>query len=135
MTFYAIKDTEDGDRNQLIYKSLLEGVARFGWSYTEYHDLRKINDMSWEEIDKIDAKEKTDIRYIWGKSYWLLNVNPDDYFVYINIPQYGDCCLVKITSKYLIVKSFFEKNINLELYNEKKQKKHVCNKICFIFAI
>ena len=55
MTFYAIKDTEDGDRNQLIYKSLLEGVARFGWSYTEYHDLRKINDMSWEEIDKIDG--------------------------------------------------------------------------------
>ena len=36
MTYYAIKDTEDENRNQLIYKSLHEGVARFGWSYNEY---------------------------------------------------------------------------------------------------
>jgi hypothetical protein len=109
MAIYAIKDPNDDNRADLIYKSLKKGIARFGWSYHKNHDLLKINSMSWDEVDKIDSKQKSDMRYIWGKSSWLLNVVPDDYFVYINVPSYGECSLVKITSKY-----FFDETTNID---------------------
>jgi len=81
-----------------IYEELKKGRARFGWSYFDDADLRKIaakiKERGWENLSD---KEKD----CWKHARFMLEeVKPSDYFVYINMPKYGKCSLVKVTGNY-----------------------------------
>uniref|UniRef100_A0A7V4G662 Restriction endonuclease type IV Mrr domain-containing protein n=1 Tax=Desulfobacca acetoxidans TaxID=60893 RepID=A0A7V4G662_9BACT len=101
-TIYAVKGyppNEEGSDYWLpqIYNELKKGAARFGWGYDDDADLLKIKDkLESEGWDKLNETEK----YCWDAAKFLLQVKPNDYFVYINMPAYGKCTIVKITGEY-----------------------------------
>ncbi|AZR73593.1 hypothetical protein BBF96_09445 [Anoxybacter fermentans] len=103
-TIFAVKTIqpwEEGSEYWIprIYEELKKGKARFGWSYFVEADLRKIK----AKIDKngwnsLSDKEKDS----WKHAHFMLSyVKPGDYFVYINMPEYGKCTIVKITGEYI----------------------------------
>jgi hypothetical protein len=99
MAVYAILNTKNPANDWFIYNSLSEGVARFGWSYEDVFDLRKMEQMSEEQMKQYESKGFA-MWEVWGKSGWLISVKLGDYFVYINQPEYGQCTVVKITGTY-----------------------------------
>lgn len=91
-TIYALKGSSEWFD---ILPSLKNGEGRFGWSYIESADLRKLkqrvdtdgwNSLSDEEKDCYQA--------------FLLDFKPDDYVVYINVPEWGKCTVAKVTGQY-----------------------------------
>lgn len=95
MSIFALKVSED--MRDVIFKSLKEeGIARFTWSYIEDGNLlsikKQINNEGWNSLND-DQKE------CW-KANFILDINPDDYIVYINVPNYGKCTIAKVTEKY-----------------------------------
>lgn len=102
-TIYAVKAVQPWEEESehyipIIYEELRNGKARFGWSYFNEADLRvikrKINDKGWDSL----SKEEKDA---WTHAHFMLEyVRKGDYFVYINMPEYGKCTIVKITGEY-----------------------------------
>ena len=95
MSIFALKVSEDM-RNP-IFKSLKEeGIARFTWSYVEEGNLltirEQINNNGWNSLGS-HQKE------CWKASF-MLNIQANDYIVYINVPSYGECTIAKVTSGY-----------------------------------
>ncbi|MGY0395354.1 restriction endonuclease [Fusobacterium sp. SYSU M8A802] len=95
MSIFALKVSED--MRSSIFNSLKgEGIARFTWSYVEEGNLltikEQINNSGWNSLNN-DQKE------CW-KANFMLNIQPDDYIVYINVPSYGECTIAKVTSEY-----------------------------------
>lgn len=92
-TIYALKIDEDNA--QLVHASLLLGEARFGWSYIERADLRELqaraNEAGWDSLSE-DEQE--------CYQEFLLGIEPGDYLVYVNVPEWGQCTLAKATSPY-----------------------------------
>jgi len=94
-TIYALKGANDTERDEKTYKSLQEGVGRFGWSYVETADLKKlqatINAEGWDSLtpDQKDCYHP-----------FLLDIKEGDYVVYINIPEWGKCTLARVTGPY-----------------------------------
>lgn len=95
MTIYAIKGVKDQEKKNKVFNSLQEGEARFGWSYIETADLRalkeRIDQSGWELLND----EEKDCYH-----EFLLGIEPEDYVVYINVPEWGECTLAKVTGPY-----------------------------------
>ena len=95
MSIFALKVSED--MRDPIFTSLKgEGIARFTWSYVEEGNLltikEQIENQGWNSLSD-DQKE------CW-KANFMLNIQPNDYIVYINVPSYGECTIAKVTNKY-----------------------------------
>ena len=95
-TIYALKNSGNADRDVATHRSLKEeGVGRFGWSYVETADLKKlqarIRDGEWDHFTKA---EKDCYRP------FLLDIKAGDYVVYINMPKWGRCTLARVTDGY-----------------------------------
>ncbi|MDE0155608.1 MAG: restriction endonuclease [Gammaproteobacteria bacterium] len=95
MTIYAIKGSKDKDQIAKVFKSLKQGEGRYGWSYVETANLRDLNNRieqdGWESL----SEEEKDCY-----SEFLLGMQPGDYVVYINVPEWGKCTLAKVTGQY-----------------------------------
>ena len=92
-TIYALKYSENPDRDAITYNSLQDGVGRFGWSYEKTADLRNLQ-------RKIDDRESlTDAEWDCYHPF-LLDIKKEDYVVYINIPEWGKCTLARVTGPY-----------------------------------
>ncbi|TEB10636.1 restriction endonuclease [Pelotomaculum propionicicum] len=91
-TIYALKGSSDWFD---IMPSLKLGEGRFGWSYIESADLRKLKHrveaISW---DSLSDEEKDCYQS------FLLDFKSDDYVVYINVPEWGKCTIAQVTGEY-----------------------------------
>lgn len=94
MTIYAI-NTPPSDYVAKVFNSLKCGEGRFGWSGEPTADLYRLK----ERIDKDEWKSLTEGEKECYQD-WLLQLKPEDYVVYINIPEYGKCTLAKVTGEY-----------------------------------
>lgn len=99
---YAVKTLQPNEEGYsywtpLIYAQLQQGVARFGWSWHEDCELTALADRFARSGRLALTETEQDV---WKHSHFLLEVKPGDYFVYINMPQYGECTLVQITEPY-----------------------------------
>ena len=74
-----------------VFTSLKGGEGRFGWSYVKTADLRELRDREWASL----SKEEKDCY-----QEFLLRLKDGDYAVYINVPQWGQCTLARVTGKY-----------------------------------
>lgn len=90
---YALKG--DPDWSDLVFSSLQKGEGRFGWSYIETADLRKLQ----ERIDKDGWESLSEDEKACYQPF-LLDFQPGDYVVYINIPEFGKCTVAKVTGQY-----------------------------------
>jgi hypothetical protein len=81
-----------------VYKSILDGKSRFGWSYVDEADLNSSQNKPWDE--KTEA-EKT----CWHKTNFLLGIEKGDWIVHVNVPEYGKCTAVKVVEKYHFTES------------------------------
>ncbi len=95
MNIYALRVHDEW--TEKISDSLHNGEGRFGWSYVETADLRRLRDRfqesGWDNLNKAEQD-------CYNGQEFLLDLEPDDYVVYINVPQYGRCMLAKVTSEY-----------------------------------
>jgi hypothetical protein len=75
-----------------LYDELKKGRARFGWCWLDLKSLReKIEHSGWE---KLGEKE----RNLWGHASFFLDVSEGDYLIYINMPEYSKCTLVRVVA-------------------------------------
>ena len=96
MSIYALRVNSDPKCAEAILNSLRKGEARFCWSAYEQEgedkDLRRLQKLA--EQGKLPEEE-------WEYYQpFLLNIKKDDYVVYINVPQYGQCTSARVTSEY-----------------------------------
>ena len=89
---YALKGNSDWCD---ILKSLKSGEGRFGWSYVETADLRKLK----ERIDRGEWETLSDDEKECYQNF-LLDLKVGDYVVYINIPEWGKCTIAQLTDEY-----------------------------------
>ncbi|ACB84377.1 hypothetical protein [Natranaerobius thermophilus] len=89
---YAIKGNSEWCD---VYLSLKKGEGRFGWSYIESADLRKLD-------KRINEEGWGSLTYEEKKCYYpfLLDIKNGDYVIYINIPEWGKCTLARVTGEY-----------------------------------
>lgn len=93
MSIYALRV----DIAKEVYNSLKdEGVARFTWSYSEEGNLKEIE----SKIKKFGWENLTEIEKDCWKANFMLNIKEKDYIVYINVPEYGECTVAKVTGEY-----------------------------------
>ncbi len=90
---YALKG--DADWCDVVFSSLQKGEGRFGWSYVESADIRKLKQRidtdGWESL----SQEEKDCYQAF-----LLDFKTGDYVVYINLPEWGKCTVAKVTGEY-----------------------------------
>src|SRR5260370_1002962 len=73
-----------------LFSELKKGNAHFGWGRKDVLLLsRKIEQKGLESL--LDEE-----RVAWDHASFLLEVKPNDYLVYINMPEYGSCSLVQV---------------------------------------
>jgi hypothetical protein len=99
-TIWAIKGARDeglpdAERNAELRESLKNGIARFGWSYVSTADLTKLQErINRDGWDSLSDQEKDCYQP------FLLEVQPNDWWVYINVPQDGRCCAARVIGRY-----------------------------------
>ena len=96
MTIYAIKAPEEIEDVNNVYDSLIQGEARFGWSYIDTADQRKLTERvgrdGWDSLNEHEQKCYHE---------FLLRVSCGDYFIYVNAPEWGKCTLARVTGEYV----------------------------------
>ena len=95
MSIFALKVSEDM-RNTVFTSLKDEGIARFTWSYVEEGNLLTIR----EQINNSGWNSLNDHQKDCWKANFMLNIQPNDYIVYINVPSYGECTIAQVTSEY-----------------------------------
>lgn len=90
---YALK--VGASQRDKVFASLKNGVGRFGWSYVETADLRALKERIEHDGWSALTEEEADCY-----QEFLLNFETGDYVVYINLPDYGNCTLAKLTGDY-----------------------------------
>lgn len=94
MENYAIYAYNTPDDVDFVYKSLVEDhVSRFFWSYREDCDLRKLNEMSWNQMDNVQID-------CWKHAHRLLDFKQGDWILHINVPRYGMVTAARILGDY-----------------------------------
>ncbi len=89
-TIYALRTECDE-----IYSSLNDGEGRFGWSYIETADLRELEKrIESDRWDSLSEKEQDCYQR------FLLDFKKSDFVVYINVPEWGQCTLARVTGPY-----------------------------------
>jgi len=102
MAIWAFKGPTVADYNAADFKKVIEflsssftnGLARFGWGYTDKADLHKLDQKSFAEMDEHERK-------CWDKANFLLDIKPGDWVVQINLPSWGACLAGEVTKPYL----------------------------------
>ena len=95
MAIYAIKGSDNPADVELVHRSLLEGEGRFGWSYVESADINRLRArIAANGVESLSDEER--------KCYheFLLRIQKDDYVVYVNVPNWGECTLARVTGPY-----------------------------------
>lgn len=92
-TVYALKASPEWADQ--VLQSLKKGEARFGWSYVETADLRKL-------AARIEATGWTSLSPDEQACYqhFMLGITAGDYVIYINVPSYGQCTIARVTAPY-----------------------------------
>ena len=95
MRIYAIKAPDDQKWVQFVRKELDSGTGRFGWSWRDDCDLVIIQEI-------IDEQGWNALNECQQESYqrFLLDLVPNDYVVYINVPEWGRCTLARVVLEY-----------------------------------
>lgn len=112
-TIYALKNSTKPDQDAKTYKSLQEGVGRFGWSYEETANLEKLRARIYDGGWKSLTEEEKDCYHPF-----LLDIKEGDYVVYINIPKWGECTLARVTDGYFW--SWEDKDFNHRFHVDSK---------------
>ena len=86
-------NTPDDENIPFVYDSVRKGRSRFGWSYVKTADLRKLDPRPWAELTE-------DETICFRKAHFLLDINPADWIVHINVPSYGQCVAARVTGGY-----------------------------------
>lgn len=91
---YALK--VQNEWRSRIYKSLINGEGRFGWSYIQNADLRVLKlKITTNGLRSLSKEEKDCYQR------FLLDIKVYDYVVYINVPEWGKCTIARVTGDYL----------------------------------
>src|SRR5579864_1464075 len=96
MRGFAIQTTGPGEEpNREVFKSLMHGIARIGWSSLPNLDLRKL------EIKRATRRLSKDECSAWrGNNIFLNRVSKGDLLFYRNQPEQGLVTIVKVTGDY-----------------------------------
>ncbi len=98
-TIYAVKSIQpledvSGSHIPKIYEELKKGRARFGWSDADLRQVKNnLDAKGWKELS--DGEKD-----VWSHASFELGVKSRDYLVYINMPEYGKCSVVRIKGDY-----------------------------------
>lgn len=84
MMVWAFNWTDDDEMRGLVYESLRNGKSRFGWSWKEEHNLLLENNRTKQH----------------SRQLFLLQIEPKDWIVHVNTPQWGACVAARVTSGY-----------------------------------
>ena len=84
MNAWAFNKAENKEARKLIYESLKNGKARFGWSQSDETNLT-VKD-NWTKFH--------------SKQLFLLQIKPGDWMVYVSTPEWGQCVAVQALSEY-----------------------------------
>jgi hypothetical protein len=98
---YALK--ADADWAGIVSESLREGVGRFGWSYMQAEDGTPLANADLTRLKaKIDANGWNSLANDEQDRYqaFLLELNPGDYVIYVNVPEWGQCTVAQVTGPY-----------------------------------
>ncbi len=91
-TIYALKVK---GMEQEVFRSLQQGEGRFGWSYIENADLHYLRD-KWRKGGWDSLTTEGQACY----QCFLLDIKPNDNVVFVNVPQWGQCTLARVTGPY-----------------------------------
>lgn len=83
MAIWAFSKVDDSENRSLIFESIRKGKSRFGWSQKDEHNLLLEEWSEWH-----------------SKQQFLLEVQPNDWIVHINTPEWGQCTAVKVIGCY-----------------------------------
>ncbi|WP_017629619.1 restriction endonuclease, partial [Vibrio sp. 624788] len=74
---------DDSTNRSLVFESIRNGKSRFGWSQRDEHNLLLEQWSDWH-----------------SKQQFLLEIQPNDWIVHINTPEWGQCTAVKVVGTY-----------------------------------
>jgi predicted Mrr-cat superfamily restriction endonuclease len=93
MTVWVFNTPQGEGEVDFVYSSLQKGISRYGWSYVNTADLRKMENKEWEELDEAEAR-------CWNRGRFLLEVEKGDWIVHINVPEWGLCTAGQVVEPY-----------------------------------
>lgn len=93
MTVWVFNTPQGEGQVDFVYSSLKKGISRYGWSYVNTADLRKLENKDWDELDE----SETDC---WNRGHFLLEIEKGDWIVHINVPEWGFCTAGQIIETY-----------------------------------
>ncbi|MCK8080885.1 restriction endonuclease [Vibrio sp. 1CM24A] len=83
MAVWAFSKVDDSTNRSLVFESVRNGKSRFGWSQRDEHNLLLEQWSDWH-----------------SKQQFLLEIQPNDWIVHINTPEWGQCTAVKVVGTY-----------------------------------
>ncbi len=83
MAVWAFSKVDDSTNRSLVFESIRNGKSRFGWSQRDEHNLLLEQWSDWH-----------------SKQQFLLEIQPNDWIVHINTPEWGQCTAVKVVGIY-----------------------------------
>ncbi|MEZ8403807.1 restriction endonuclease [Vibrio cyclitrophicus] len=83
MAVWAFSKVDDSTNRSLVFESIRNGKSRFGWSQRDEHNLLLEQWSDWH-----------------SKQQFLLEIQPNDWIVHINTPEWGQCTAVKVVGTY-----------------------------------
>ncbi|CAH7117720.1 Mrr_cat domain-containing protein [Vibrio chagasii] len=83
MAVWAFSKVDDSTNRSLVFESIRNGKSRFGWSQRDEHNLLLEQWSDWH-----------------SKQQFLLEIQPNDWIVHINTPEWGQCTAVKVVGSY-----------------------------------
>lgn len=83
MAVWAFSKVDDSTNSSLVFESIRNGKSRFGWSQRDEHNLLLEQWSDWH-----------------SKQQFLLEIQPNDWIVHINTPEWGQCTAVKVVGSY-----------------------------------
>ena len=93
MAIYAF-GTPEQEAIPIIYESLTKNhISRFLWSYFDNCDLNRLKNLDWQKMSE-------DERNCWSHAHRLLEFEPGDWIMHINVPSWGLVTAAKICSGY-----------------------------------
>ncbi|PWV44634.1 restriction endonuclease [Chitinophaga sp. S165] len=101
MAIWALKGPTTADYGPEEYHQVVNfltnsfrtGVARFGWGYIDKADLHKLEPKPFTEMDEHEMQ-------CWNKANFLLDIQPGDWVVQINLPYWGACLTAQVVASY-----------------------------------
>ncbi|AFG36955.1 restriction endonuclease [Spirochaeta africana] len=90
---WALKAPDQSSKGKFVTDSVKSGVSRFGWSYIDNADLRNLSQKDWNAMTDSEA-------HIYSNSAFLMDIEPGDWIVHVNLPNWGECMAARVSAKY-----------------------------------